>query len=160
MCFCYFVILLTNSVTKNQMNELKSFARPPKLVQHTLQAVLQLIGHDPSHTKSWSEIKNIVAFALTPDQVDHKNDNSHQQSGSGRKKSVRNAGHLLEDIIALTPGMIAPEVALEVQRDYLSDEDITEEHVERASSACSALFKWAVVMSVSNMALRVRLRGL
>ncbi len=143
------------------MNELKSFARPPKLVQHSLEAVLQLIGHDPSHTESWSEIKNIVAFALTPDQVGHKKDNPNQgQSGGGRRGSVRNAGHLLEDMIALTPRMIAPEVALEVQRDYLSDEDITEEHVKRASSACSALFKWAVVMSVSNMALRVRLRGL
>ncbi len=58
-----FVSIVLQSIARKQLDELRSLAQPPNPIKLTLEAVLVMLGHEPS-ALDFAEIRRLIKASL------------------------------------------------------------------------------------------------
>eukprot|EP01045_Picozoa_sp_COSAG04_P013610 COSAG04_NODE_975_length_9058_cov_11.488894_4_plen_1027_part_00 len=116
--------LAVDSITENDIIELRSLKKPPQLAAMTLAAVATLLGEEPAH--EWATAQRMLA------------DDSSSRYGVG---TSRPHNYFLRRIRLFDKDSIPPE-RLQKLKSYVTDDDFTPEKVRMQSLAAEQLCFW------------------
>jgi len=102
-------------VSQRDLDVVRRFARPPKLVQLAMEPVMMMVTGKKSAAKDWNATRKVLSRS-----------------------------DFIPNVLAFDTRKLDKKVTKEIKNNYLSNPDFTFEKVNRASTACGPLVKWVI----------------
>lgn len=115
------------TLTKNDLNEVRALSKPPKGVVYTMEAVCKLMGIEPIMVPKAS------GFGKEPDYWETA------------KKNLLNRPKLIEDLEGFDKDNIDPDAISKIEKIY-NDPEFKPDKVQRSSIAAKGLCMWVRAM--------------